>query len=167
MSQMSFQGFTQSKDRPVKIGMVFQYSLSYHRAGRFWVRKEPRPDFWETTELTSGADRNYSTDDILNYATPTGIQPGQLYHDGEGKLCKIVRPVFAWESWKVERDGKEIDYDIREYSINGWKRVADGAQRKKPADVCPLCGAAGLAMAVLFDCSSSSCRNYNNRRGNP
>lgn len=166
MSQMSFPGFIQTKVRPVKVGMVFEYNPGHHRLGRFWVKAELRTDFWETTELRNGAARNYSTDDILGCATATQVQPGQTYHNFDGQLCKIIRPVASYaDSWKVERDGKMIDYDIAELSVLNWKPVTSASI--KPKQNCPLCGSVGVAIFNLFDCSSSTCRNYSNRRGSP
>lgn len=173
MSVRTFATPAGARPEPVVIDSVWEYGSGYHRTGRVWVKQKIRADFWECVETVKGEARNYFTDDLLQNASLTKIQPGQNWISASVlAVNKIVRPEIAnsatYRAWFVERDGKPVDFSVYEDTIlNFWTLVEHVTPSGKKTELCPLCGAPGLAMAVLFDCSAPACRNYrdNNRRG--
>ncbi len=167
MSVRTFATPSNSRPEPVAVNQVWEYGSGYHRTGRVWVKRSIRPDFWECVETHKGEARNYFTDDLLANASLTKVQPGQHWMNTIGERVTIVRPeISASTSWFIEHDGKAVDWSVYEDTIvNYWTLIERVTPSGKKNDLCPLCGAPGLAMITSFDCSSLSCRNHDNRRG--
>ncbi len=154
--------FRPTKEEPVKLGQVWEYGELYHRQGRFAVKTRVRADFWECVETSRGEIRRYTTDDILNHAHPTRIQPGQIWEDDYKAVRTIVRHLVdpfsdAWEV-AVSIKGARTTVQVSDYKIRtDWTLVVGvgggGAS-------CPLCGGSGYQGFNMFECSNGSCRNY-------
>lgn len=169
---LSFPVPAAKKPEPVQLDQVWEYGTRYHRVGRVWVKRRIRADFWECQETERGDVRNYDTDDLISIAALTKIQPGQNWIDSSKRLCRIDRPEFTSSGygfgykWMFGRaDLGSLTQSTSEFEILTHWTLVVGTVGK--GQLCPLCGSPGQSMAVLFDCSSSSCRNYSNRRGTP
>ncbi len=146
-------------------GAVFEFNSTFSLSGRLWLKDVDSSGTWRVTRLNDGKTEQMTTYAIAASSQPTKVQIGQRWHDSTGKLFQIVRPVVArWYSWKVSHAGRELDDEIMDSIILGYWTLI-GMASAAPSHVCPLCGAAGQRMFNLFDCSSSTCRNYSNHRG--
>lgn len=156
----------------ITVNSVWQYGPQYPRDGRFVVVGQNVHGLWRCKEATRLAEeRFYTSQQILEIAALTKIQPGQLWLNGHQEERRVTRPLvpyvsiygFSDPSGGARWESRAPDGTIQDASENSmlsvWTLVIlpPGVTGK---DRCLLCGQPCRTIFNFVECISPSCPNH-------